>query len=147
MSNKNIYFEDNLKIDSLDKNGKVFDRITRIEGTALDSKCKIILDVNSEIYKVSKDKMYSILITKSLYPDGNLSNTFNYEMYLKKNSLMENYDYVMNGKVFKLTEEADQQIGVHISFGGLIMGIIGDKMQLTSLNVDERVYFLMKKLD
>lgn len=147
MSNKNIYFEDNLKIDSLDKNGKVFDRITRIEGTAIDSKCKIILDVNSEIYKVSKDKMYSILITKSLYPDGNLSNTFNYEMYLKKNSLMENYDYVMNGKVFKLTEEADQQIGVHISFGGLIMGIIGDKMQLTSLNVDERVYFLMKKLD
>lgn len=147
MSNKNIYFEDNLKIDTLDKNGKVFDRITRIEGTAIDTKCKIVLDINSEIYKVSKDKIYSILITKSLYPDGNLSNTFNYEMYLKKNSLMENYDYVMNGKVFKLTEELDQQIGVHISFGGLIMGIIGDKMQLTSLNVDERVYFLMKKLD
>ena len=147
MSNKNIYFEDNLKIDTLDKNGKVFDRITRIEGTAVDTKCKIVLDINSEIYKVSKDKIYSILITKSLYPDGNLSNTFNYEMYLKKNSLMENYDYVMNGKVFKLTEELDQQIGVHISFGGLIMGIIGDKMQLTSLNVDERVYFLMKKLD
>ena len=105
------------------------------------------MDVNSEIYQVSKDKLYSILLTKSLYPDGTTSNTFNYEMYLKKNSLLENYEYVMNGKVFKLTEEVHAKVTVHISFGGLILGITGDPMHLTSLNLDERVYFLMKKVD
>ena len=147
MSHKNIYFEDTLVINTLDKNGKIFDRITRIEGTTSDNNCNIVLDVNSEIYQVSKDKLYSILLTKSLYPDGTTSNTFNYEMYLKKNSLLENYEYVMNGKVFKLTEEVHAKVTVHISFGGLILGITGDPMHLTSLNLDERVYFLMKKVD
>ena len=105
MSHKNIYFEDTLVINTLDKHGKVFDRITRIEGVTNDSNCNIILDINSEIYKITKDKQYSILLTKSLFPDGTTSNQFNYDLYLKKNSLLENYEYVMNGKVFKLTEE------------------------------------------
>mmetsp|Transcript_15696 Transcript_15696/g.16285 ORF Transcript_15696/g.16285 Transcript_15696/m.16285 type:complete len:148 (-) Transcript_15696:124-567(-) len=147
MSHKNIYFEDTLVINHLDKNGKVFDKITRVEGVTSDSNCNIILDVNTDVYKVSKDKLYSILLTKSLYPDGTTSNTFNYETYLKKNSLLENYEYVMNGKVFKLTEELHAKVTVHISFGGLIMGITGDPTYVSSLNLDERVYFLMKRVD
>ncbi len=147
MSHKNIYFEDTLSITQLDKNGKVFDKITRIDGLTRDYNCSIVLDVNTDVYKISKDKQYSIKLTKSLYPDGTTSNTFNYEMYTKKNSLLEDYDYVMNGKVFKLTEELHAKVTVHISFGGLIMGITGDPMYLTSLNLDERVYLLMKKID
>lgn len=147
MSHKNIYFEDILVINQLDKNGKVFDKITRVEGTTSETNCSIVLDVNTDIYKISREKTYSILLTKSLYPDGTTTNTFNYEMYLKKNSLLEDYEYVMNGKVFKLTEELHSKVTVHISFGGLILGITGDPMYLTSLNLDERVYFLMKKLD
>ena len=147
MSHKNIYFEDTLVINSLDKEGKVFDKITRIEGTTTDNSCNIILDVNSDIYKISKDKHYALLLTKSLYPDGATSNQFNYELYLKKNSLLENYEYVMNGKVFKLTEEQHAKVTVHISFGGLILGITGDPVYLTALNLDERVYLLMKKLE
>jgi DNA-directed RNA polymerase I, II, and III subunit RPABC3 len=147
MSYRNTFFEDTLIIKSLDKNGKLFDRITRIEGIASETQCNIILDVNSEIYKVSKDKLYSILLTKSLFPDGSTPTQFNYEMYLKKNSLLDSYEYVMNGKVFKLTEENEGKISVHISFGGLILGITGDPKHVSSLNLDERLYLLMKKID
>lgn len=147
MSYKNTFFEDTLIIKTLDKNGKLFDRITRIEGISSESQCNIILDVNSDVYPISKDKLYMILLTKSLFQDGSTPTQFNYEMYLKKNSLLDSYEYVMNGKIFKLTEENDGKVSVHISFGGLIMGITGDPKHLNLLNLDERLYLLMKKVD
>lgn len=147
MSYKNTYFEDTLIIKTLDKHGKVFDRITRIDGITSESQCSIVLDVNSDLYKITKDKLYSILLTKSLFSDGSTPNQFNYEIYMKKNSLLDSYEYVMNGKVFKLTEEPDAKVTVQISFGGLILGITGDPKYLTSLNLDERLYFLMKKVE
>ena len=147
MSIKTTFFEDNLLVKSIDKNGKVFDRISRVEGIGTETGCQIVLDVNSDIYPVSKDKVYKILLTKSLFSDNFTPNQFNYEIYLKKNTLMDSYDYVMNGKVFKLTEELESKVAVHISFGGLILGITGDPKHLSSLNLDERLYFLMKKVE
>lgn len=147
MSIKTTFFEDNILINSIDKNGKVFDRLSRIEGIGTETGCHIVLDVNTDIYPVSNNKAYKILLTKSLFADDFTPNQFNYEIYLKKNNLMDSYDYVMNGKVFKLTEEKESKVAVHISFGGLILGITGDPKHLSSLNIDERLYFLMKKAE
>lgn len=147
MTQGNVLLEDTLIIKALDKEGKVFDKITRIDGKTVDTDCKVILDINSDVYKLNKDSLYSILITKSLFSDGSNSNQFNYETYLKKNTLMERYEYVMHGKVFKLTEENDAKITVFVSFGGLILGLTGDPVFLNGINLDERIYFLMKKVE
>ena len=93
MYQENILFEDNLVITDIDKDVKVFEKVSRVEGTAEDSQCKINMYVNSDIYPMSKDELYSLLITKSLNTDGTACpNSFNYDMYLKKNTLMEKFD-------------------------------------------------------
>jgi DNA-directed RNA polymerase I, II, and III subunit RPABC3 len=148
MSLKNTLFEDNLRITEIDKDGKAFDKVSRVEGITEDSNCKIVLDVNSDVYPVSKENYYTILITKSLNADGTPSaNTFSIDMYTKKNSLMDKYDYVTYGKIFKYSEETNGKVSIYASFGGLLLGITGSPSQLSNLVMDDRIYLLLKKLD
>jgi len=148
MSQKNTLFEDNLRITEIDKDGKAFDKVSRVEGITEDSNCKIVLDVNSDVYPVSKENYYTILITKSLNADGTPSaNTFSIDMYTKKNSLMDKYDYVTYGKIFKYSEETNGKVSIYASFGGLLLGITGSPSQLSNLVMDDRIYLLLKKLD
>jgi DNA-directed RNA polymerase I, II, and III subunit RPABC3 len=148
MLQKNILFEDNLRINDIDKEGKAFDKVSRIEGVAEDSNCKITLDVNSDVYPVSKESYYSIAIAKSLNIDGTPSpNNFTFDTYSKKNSLLDKFDYVTYGKIFKYSEESSGKVSIYASFGGLLLGITGAPTQLSNLNMDERVYLLLKKVD
>jgi DNA-directed RNA polymerase I, II, and III subunit RPABC3 len=147
MTQKNNLFEDSFIVSLVDKEGKVFDKVSRIEAMTEDNKCKIVLDINSEIYPMYKDSGYTMMIAKSVYADGSPSpNSFNYEMYTKKNSLVDRYDYVMYGKIFKYSEESDGKVSVYISFGGLLLGITGGPTVLSNLKMDERVYLLLKKI-
>jgi DNA-directed RNA polymerase I, II, and III subunit RPABC3 len=145
MTQKNILFEDVLIVTSVDREGKVFDKVTRIEGKTEDQDCKIILDINSEIYNMSKDSHYSLIITKSVYTDGSLTGNFSVDMYNKKNSLLDKYEYVCYGKIFKYSEESDNKVSVYVSFGGLLLGITGEPSHLSNLKMDERVYLMIKK--
>ncbi len=149
MTQRNILFEDNIQILSIDKEGKVFDKVSRLEARTDDTECKILLDFNSEIYQISKNSVYSIMITKSLASDGSPSpNNFSYDIYNKKtNSLLDKFDYVMNGKIFKYSEEADGKVSVYASFGGLLLGITGEPSHLNNLGMDERIYLLLKKIE
>ena len=148
MLQKNILFEDNLRINEIDKEGKAFDKVSRVEGTTEDSNCKILLDVNSDVYPISKESYYSILIVKSLNVDGTPSpNNFTFDTYTKKNSLIDKYDYVTYGKIFKYSEESSGKVSIYASFGGLLLGITGAPSHLSNLAMDERIYLLLKKLD
>jgi DNA-directed RNA polymerase I, II, and III subunit RPABC3 len=148
MLQKNTLFEDNLRITEIDKEGKAFDKVSRVEGITEDSNCKIILDVNTDVYPMSKENYYTILITKSLNADGTPSqNTFSIDMYSKKNSLMDKYDYVTFGKIFRYSEESNGKVSIYASFGGLLLGITGSPSQLSNLVMDDRIYLLLKKLD
>ena len=146
MSQSNILFEDLLEVESIDKDIKVFEKVQRIEGKTEDSNCEIILDVNSEIYPMQK-AVYSILLAKSLNTDGTPSpTTFNYDNYIKKDTLMDKYDYVMYGKIFKFTEENDGNVTISVSFGGLLFSIKGQPSAFNDINLDERIYLLLKKI-
>ena len=148
MSQKNTLFEDSFRITEIDKEGRAFDKVSRIEGFGEDSNCKITLDINTDVYPVSKEKYYSILIAKSLNADGTPSpNNFSYDVYTKKNSLMDKYDYVTFGKIFKYSEESNGKVTIYASFGGLLLGITGSPSQLSNLVMDDRIYLLLKKLD
>ena len=149
MTQRNILFEDNIQILSIDKDGKTFDKVSRFEAKADDTECKIQMDFNSEIYPINKNSVYSIMITKSISSDGSPSpNNFSYDIYNKKsNSLLDKYDYVMHGKIFKYSEETDGKVTVFSSFGGLLLGITGEPSHLSNLGMDERIYLLLKKIE
>lgn len=53
----------------------------------------------------------------------------------------------MYGKIFKYQlDEATNTINVFLSFGGLLLSINGDYKNLKNLEIDARVYLLMKAI-
>mmetsp|Transcript_10301 Transcript_10301/g.26143 ORF Transcript_10301/g.26143 Transcript_10301/m.26143 type:complete len:102 (+) Transcript_10301:1-306(+) len=66
------------------------------------------------------------------------------------NTIMDEYEYVMHGKIFRIQEGQENtsrslQQEVYISFGGLLMLLVGDAKPLEHFKVDTDVYLLIKK--
>ena len=147
MTQKNIIFEDTILINELDKDGRFFEKVSRVDATSEVYDCKISFDVNVDIYPVQKGSFYTLVLAKSLNTDGMASpNTFSYDLYTKKNTLLDKYDYVMYGKIFKFNEENDERVSLFVSFGGLLLSITGNQNHLQDLKIDERIYLLLKKI-
>ena len=66
-----------------------------------------------------------------------------------KESLADAYEYVMYGKVFK-KEDTDEgglaKSSVNISFGGLLVHLKADPKNLREVDIDNRVYVLIRKI-
>ena len=60
--------------------------------------------------------------------------------------LLNDFDYVMHGRIFKFKEHpaALAKLEVYISFGGLLMQLVGDPMKLKELQLDENVFLLIR---
>ncbi len=144
MNQKSELFSDTIRISEIDKDGKYFEKVSRIEAVGEETDCKVSLDINTDIYSVNKDSIYSILLVTSL--DGNThDNKFSYDIFQKKNTLMDSYEYVMHGKIFRYQEERNG-LEIQFSFGGLLLGLYGNPKVLKEFKVDERVFLLMKKI-
>ena len=68
-----------------------------------------------------------------------------------KPSLMDKYEYVMFGKIYKYKDSqggghASVRVEVYVSFGGLLMLLAGDPKKLQELEVDLPVYLLMRRV-
>ena len=171
MSSNNIVFEETLDIKEIDKDLKVFDKVQRCEGVyrkvlnsiskTQDSKYKISMDINSEIYPMKKDASYKLLLAKSIYESKPTPKHFDYELFTNtKNTLMDNYDYVMCGKVFEFSpdkkddNDPSDTLSISISFGGLLFRISGIKRDVKTgkpngfedINLDDTLYLLIKKI-
>ena len=66
-----------------------------------------------------------------------------------KESLADSYEYVMYGKVFKKQDENEGGIrrsAVTISFGGLLMQLKADPKNLQDVDIDNRLYVLIRTI-
>lgn len=75
----------------------------------------------------------------------------NFPSISRKESLLDAYEYVMYGLVYKYQSEtgnkdAGVKVSVFVSFGGLLMKLTGDPAKLNVLEVDSKVYLLMRKV-
>lgn len=117
-----IVFEDLFHIDTLDKDGKKFDRgmsfdagvsstnakVSRVTGKSDNYGMSLILDINSELYPININEKYTLVISRSLSVDGTMAeNEGHFDAtrdMSKASSLAKDYDYVMFGKVYKFDE-------------------------------------------
>ena len=60
-------------------------------------------------------------------------------------NLIDQYEYVMHGKIFE-DDLKDDDLTIYISFGGLLLQISGKNKDLKDLELDSRIYLLMKKI-
>jgi len=51
----------------------------------------------------------------------------------------------MYGKLYKKEERKQDVVAVYVSFGGLLMKLEGGKRELEQLNLENRLYLLLKR--
>ncbi|GAU28859.1 hypothetical protein TSUD_21970 [Trifolium subterraneum] len=65
-----------------------------------------------------------------------------------RQSIADNYEYVMYGKLYRVTEGSGgrEKAELQISFGGLLMLLKGDHSHFNKFELDQRLYLLMRKV-
>jgi len=107
---------------------------------------EMVCDFHSELYPLAAGEKIDVVLASTLNDDGSAeeSNPV-YNPHLKS-SLLDEYEYVMHGKVFKIKQpsKTSHNIEVFISYGGLLMSLKGEPRHL-KLELDMNVYLLIKK--
>jgi len=145
MSNSHILFEDIFDVKDIDKDGKKFDKVSRLECFGENYEMDLLIDINTDIYPMEVNDKFTFVLTSSLNLDGAPDEgVFDQS---GKPSLLDKYEYAMYGKVFKYQEEKGPipKVSIYVSFGGLLMRLKGDYRNLQSIETDSRVYCLIRK--
>jgi DNA-directed RNA polymerase I, II, and III subunit RPABC3 len=61
-------------------------------------------------------------------------------------SLLDDYDYGMCGRVFQYDYKAEHKVDIFASFGGLLMLLQGDQLSLKNIEHDQMVFLLVRKV-
>ncbi len=97
---KDVLLDDTVKIVALNKEGKFFESVTRVDAESQMYDIKIQLDINTDIYPVELNAHYSFCVARTLSLEGGEDKGF-YTSEVTGPSLADKYDYVMHGKIFK----------------------------------------------
>lgn len=101
-----------------------------------------------QLYKLWTGDKFTLVLASTLNLDGTPdANEFNQS---GEASLMDNYEYVMHGKVFKVASGGaakDGKMEIFTSYGGLLMSLKGEPAHLAKIELDMRMYLLIKKVD
>ncbi|KAG0475954.1 hypothetical protein HPP92_012795 [Vanilla planifolia] len=141
-----LLFEDIFTVSRIDPDGKKFDKVSRIEARSEQFDMYMQLDVNTEIYPLHVGEKFTMVLAPSLNLDGTPDS--GYFMQGQKKSLADKYEYVMHGKLYKISEESSggPNVEVYVSFGGLLMMLKGDPSNATNFELDQRLFLLMRKV-
>ncbi|KAK2632259.1 hypothetical protein EUGRSUZ_L01795 [Eucalyptus grandis] len=149
-----IILEDVFKVERLDPDGKKFDKVTRIEARSERFDMFMHLDVNTEIYPMKEGQKFTMALASTLNPDGTPDT--GYYTPGNRKSLADKYEYVMHGKLYKISEDdpgrASKSSGkgvkaeIYVSFGGLLMMLKGDPSNLHQFDLDQRLFLCIRKL-
>eukprot|EP00696_Hemimastix_kukwesjijk_P017621 gnl/Hemi2/6306_TR2161_c0_g10_i1.p1 gnl/Hemi2/6306_TR2161_c0_g10~~gnl/Hemi2/6306_TR2161_c0_g10_i1.p1 ORF type:complete len:146 (-),score=56.79 gnl/Hemi2/6306_TR2161_c0_g10_i1:40-477(-) len=142
-----ILFEDIFDVKDIDPDKKRFDRVSRLVCKSENYEMELVLDVNIQIYPMEINQKFSFALASSVSLDGD-PDTGTY-IQNRGPSLLDKYEYAMYGKVFKCEEEKKSGYNVRLcvlaSFGGLLMRLVGDPRNLQSIELDQRIYLLMRR--
>ncbi|KAL1412782.1 DNA-directed RNA polymerases I, II, and III subunit RPABC3 [Vanrija albida] len=157
----NIIFEDRFTVTDVDKDGKKFDRVSRIVAASRELGMHLTLDVASELYPLAEGEAFALAVVRSLTPekdaaeaaegmddDDGATRKVRRELWRAEDQGLANeYDYVMHGKIYKFddSQKGDNMTTAYFSYGGLLMALRGSYRHLANVVVGENVYLLMRK--
>jgi DNA-directed RNA polymerase I, II, and III subunit RPABC3 len=146
-ADKTTLFEDIFEVTALNPDGMKWDRVNRIQATGSTFECDLLLDIHCELYKLDESDKFTLVLASTLHLDGSPADHSSYVPASTQSepSLADNYDYVMHGRVFDMEFKKDGTVTLKLSFGGLLMRLVGDQRHLTSVMPDQKLYVLLKK--
>jgi len=83
-------------------------KVSRIQGRSENYEMDLTLDVNTEIYPIEIGDKFALMLASSLTLDGNEKAEIWRESL--KDSLADDYEYVMYGKVFKYDDSNGSKV-------------------------------------
>jgi len=103
----------------------------------------VFVDVASEEYRLRVGDKFTMTLTSTLNLDG----TPDADEYVPdgKPNLLDDYEYGMCGKVFKYEYLSDKRVAAVASFGGLLLLIQGEQRHLVRIQLDQKLYCLLRK--
>ncbi|KAG2454623.1 hypothetical protein HYH02_000464 [Chlamydomonas schloesseri] len=143
-----ILFEDVFDVVDKDPDGKKFDNVSRFICHSDLYEMDLHIDINTELFPLQRNDKFSLVLAWTINLDatpGSDKYDADFPAISGRRTLMDNYDYVMYGKVFKYKDN-NMKVEVFVSFGGLLMKLAGDPAKLEPIEVDNNVYLLLKKL-
>lgn len=156
----NIVFDDIFTISDIDKEGKKFDRVSRLYAHSKNYDMDLTLDYNVELFPLEKDQSFALALASSLArggapgssgADGAQEEADDKERDVwrpdgkGRRGLEDDYEYVMYGKVYKFDGGTAEIVTAYASFGGLLMSLTGSFRHMTSIVLGDPVYLLMRR--
>tara|TARA_R110002050_G_scaffold111019_1_gene224102 strand:- start:563 stop:1000 length:438 start_codon:yes stop_codon:yes gene_type:complete len=141
-----ILFDDIFVVTEKDPNGKFFDKVSRFVCKGEEYEMDLVIDINTDIYPMNKDEKFTLTLATTLNLDGRMEIEGSY-MASDGETLADEYEYVMHGKVFKFGGKG-QSVDLReivVSFGGLLMQLTGDARNLHGISLDQNLYLLIRK--
>ncbi|TFY72892.1 hypothetical protein EVG20_g119 [Dentipellis fragilis] len=160
-SSSNIVFDDIFTIEDIDREGKKFDRVSRLYAHSKNYDMDLTLDYNIELFPLEKDQNVALALASSLARGGQAQATQNgtdgaaeeedkdRDVWRPdgkgRRGLEEDYDYVMYGKVYRFDPGTAEIVTAYASFGGLLMSLTGSFRHMTGIVLGDPVYILLRK--
>ncbi|KAF9270379.1 RNA polymerase [Marasmius fiardii PR-910] len=155
-TSSNIVFDDIFTINAIDKEGRKFDRVSRLYAHSKNYDMDLTLDYNIELFPLLNGQSFALALASSLVrsaPGGNPSDPAEDEDKERdvwrpdgkgRKGLEEDYDYVMYGKVYKFDGGASEVVTAYASFGGLLMSLTGSFRHMTNIVLGDPIYILLR---
>ncbi|KAG2751528.1 RNA polymerase I [Suillus brevipes Sb2] len=155
-TSSSIVFDDIFTTDAIDKDGKKFDRVSRLYARSKNYDMDLTLDYNIELFPLANGDSFAMALASSLSRDGGAPTADGEDGEDKdrdvwrpdgkgRRGLEEDYDYVMYGKVYKFDTGSSDVVTAYASFGGLLLSITGSYRHLTNVVLGDPVYVLLRK--
>ncbi|KAI0283447.1 hypothetical protein BGY98DRAFT_952452 [Russula aff. rugulosa BPL654] len=154
-SKSSIVFDDIFEIEEIDKDGKKFDRVSRLIGKSRNYSMVLTLDYNCEIFPLEVGQNVVLALASSLARDPAVSQDGTVEEDRDRDvwrpdgkgrrGFEDDYDYVMYGRVYRFDPGDDDEVTAYASFGGLLMSLTGSFRHMTNIVLGDPVFLLMRK--
>ncbi|KAJ3488456.1 hypothetical protein NLI96_g2807 [Meripilus lineatus] len=152
----NIVFDDIFTINAIDKEGKKFDRVSRLYAHSKNYDMDLTLDYNIELYPLKAGQSFALALASSLAKGAQGGEGAGGEDEEKdrdvwrpdgkgRRGLEEDYEYVMYGKVYRFDGGTAEIVTAYASFGGLLMSLTGSFRHMTSIVLGDPIYILLRK--
>jgi len=155
-----IVFDDIFTINAIDKEGRKFDRVSRLYAHSKNYDMDLTLDYNIELLPLQPEQVFALALASSLArgpapgaatgdPNAEDSEDKDRDVWRPdgkgRRGLEDDYDYVMYGKVYKFDGGTSEIVTAYASFGGLLMSLTGSFRHLTGVVLGDPIYLLLRK--
>lgn len=147
MTSNGILLEDTFEVLSINEEGKVYQRVSRIVCSNPSRTITIRADINTEEFPLSPGERLTIALANSLErSDQARQSTYDHSVY-HRDTRLNDCDCAMHGRVYGFEKkESGGDVDVFISCGGLLTNINGPLESLQSIHYNSDVYILIKRV-